>query len=116
MLRLNCLIVIFLIVNSFTSYTEENGKAIIPLHLQCGIYYSDFEGIEHAAKSFKIVLTEMKHKPGGRILLSQTDDYEFWVMTHSVQTINGQQFINNFQVAIKDKASKLFMHALSDSC
>ncbi|MCP4117880.1 MAG: hypothetical protein GY737_21260 [Desulfobacteraceae bacterium] len=75
----------------------------------------DFDGIDHAVKSVEVILKELKHKPGGMILVSQTEDYEFWVMTHGVQTINGRVFINNFQVAIKDKASKLFMHALSDT-
>jgi hypothetical protein len=36
-------------------------------------------------------------------------------MAHSVQTMQDQSFINNFQVAIKDKESGLFMHALSDT-
>lgn len=115
MFRLSYLICIFLIFTSPGSYAEEKSKTIIPLKLQCNISFMDFDGIGHAAKSVEIILTALKHKPGGMILVSQTDNYEFWVMTHGVQTINGQVFINNFQVAIKDKVSKLFMHALSDT-
>ena len=115
MFRLNCLICFFLIVTSLSSYAEEKGKSNISLRLQCNISFRNFDGIALAAKTVEIELTELKHNPGGMIQVSHTDDYEFWVMTHTVQTINGQRFINNFQVAIKDKASKLFMHALSDS-
>jgi hypothetical protein len=34
-------------------------------------------------------------------------------MTHGVQTIGNERFINSFQVAVKHKASKIFSHALS---
>ena len=115
MFRLNGLICFFLIVTSFCSYAEEKGKAEIPLRLQCNISFRDFDGIAYAVKTVEIELTELKHKPGGMILVNQTDNYEFWAMIHGVQMINGQRFINNFQVAIKDKNSKLFMHALSDT-
>ncbi len=40
----------------------------------------------------------------GKIGVYQNNNYEFWVMTHSIQKLNTQKFINN-----------LFVHALSDS-
>ncbi len=51
----------------------------------------------------------------GKIGVYQNNNYEFWVMTHSIQKLNTQKFINNFQVAIRHKTSNLFVHALSDS-
>ena len=35
-------------------------------------------------------------------------------MTHGIQTIGNERFINSFQVAVKNKQSKMFSHALSD--
>ena len=115
MFRLNCVICLFIVFTSLCSYAEDKGKTIIPLKLQCNISFMDFDGIDHAVKTVEVILKDLKHRPGGMIRVSQTEKYEFWVMTHGVQTINGLRFIYNFQVAIKDKASKLFMHALSDT-
>lgn len=63
----------------------------------------------------ELVLTNFKHKPGGIRLVTQTGEYEFWVMTHNIQTINNKRFVSNFQVAIKHNSSRLFIHALSDT-
>ena len=115
MFKVNGLISLFLIITSFNAYAEDGGKSSFTLPLQCNIAFTNFDNIEHASTSAVITLTELKHKRGGFILVFQTANYEFWVMTHGVQTINDRQFVNNFQVAIKHKASKLFMHALSDS-
>lgn len=49
------------------------------------------------------------------MLVRETTGYQFWAMSHSVQTLGKNQCINNFQVAILHKAGKMFMHALSDS-
>lgn len=62
-----------------------------------------------------VSLDNDKHKSGGSKLVTQTDSFEFWVMTHTIQTINEQSFISGFQVAIKDKKSGFLAHALSDS-
>lgn len=62
-----------------------------------------------------VSLKNIKSQKGGAVLASQTKDYEFWVMSHSQQTIENKTFINNYQVAIKDKNNGYFMHALSDS-
>ena len=86
-----------------------------PLQLQCSINISNYNGVDHASISKDVKLTQLKHKPGGTALVSQTDDYEFWVMTHGQQTINNVKFFKNFQVAIKSKKTSLFMHALSDT-
>lgn len=86
-----------------------------PLLLQCTINVSNYNGVEHASISKDIELVELKHKAGGAVLVSQTDEYEFWAMTHGLQTINDVTFFNTFQIAIKDKKSSLFMHAMSDT-
>ena len=88
---------------------------ISPLDLQCTVSFTNFDQIENVSKSGEITLTDMKHKPGGVIKFTQTKTYEFWVMTHGVQSTNDHAFINNFQVAIKHKERGLFMHALSDT-
>lgn len=84
------------------------------IELKCSINITNYNGVDHASISKKVPLTALKHQVGGTVLVSQTNALEFWAMSHGQQTINGQTFINNFQVAIKDKKTGLFMHALSD--
>jgi hypothetical protein len=83
--------------------------------LQCDINFTNFNYIEHETISKTVTLSNYKHKYGGTALVSQTDDYEFWVMIYSVQTLNERKFVNNFQVAIKNKRNNYFAHALSDT-
>jgi hypothetical protein len=85
------------------------------INLQCDVIFSNYRGIEHAATHEKVSLTALKQQTGGAKLVTQTDDFEFWVMVHGMQNLNGQDFINNYQVAIKEKSTGLFMHALSDT-
>jgi len=109
------LIGLFSVAASFISQAHADEGRGISLNLLCNITFSDFDGIEHLAKTEEIRLSEIKHKPGGSALVAETDHYEFWVMVHGMQTIDKQDFVNNFQVAIKHKVSLLFMHALSDT-
>ena len=102
----------YLFLSGVASYAASKPE---PLQLQCTVNISNYNGIDHASVSKDIVLSQLKHKTGGAVLVSQTDDYEFWAMTHGQQTINNVTFFNNFQIAIKDKKSNLFMHALSDT-
>ena len=94
---------------------DSPGKQKLHLELNCNTSFSNFDNIENAVTSSQVTLTAAKHQPGGMQLVTQTSTYEFWVMTHGIQTISSLRFINNFQVAIKHKASQLFMHALSDT-
>ncbi|MCP4343366.1 MAG: hypothetical protein GY799_31940 [Desulfobulbaceae bacterium] len=105
----------FIVMTSVSGFAGEKQQGDMTLRLKCNIAFSNFDNIEQALTSAVIVLSDIKHKPGGAVLVSQTAGYQFWAMTHSVQSINGQQFVNNFQVAIQHKNSKLFAHALSDS-
>lgn len=99
-----------------TTFAAQAGTSdVATLKLECTINFSNYQGIDHKSISKKVTLTALKHQKGGAILVTQTDNYEFWVMTHGQQTINDLKFFNNFQVAIKDKNSSLFMHAMSDS-
>ncbi len=86
----------------------------IKLSLSCNIIFDNYSGFKDTSITKDIVLTNYKHKPGGMIKISELNGFEFWAMIYSVQKINDQTFINSFQVAIKDKANNLFMHALSD--
>lgn len=115
MFRINYLIVFFLIITSFSLHAKDQDNTGISLKLLCNIAFSNFDNIEHTVKTEEVMLTAEKYQRGGMQLVTQTSSYEFWVMTHGIQTINKRQFINNFQVAIKHKASQLFMHALSDT-
>lgn len=94
---------------------DDHTGGLVPLNLTCDISFSNYDNIDNAVTTKDIILTQAKHKPDGMKQVTQTSGYEFWVMIHGVQSIAGQKFINNFQVAIKDKASQLFMHALSDT-
>lgn len=85
------------------------------LNLRCQIHFTNYHGIKQASSGVNASLKNIKNQEGGAVLATQTKDFEFWVMSHGQQNINGKIFINNFQVAIKDKKSGFFMHALSDS-
>ena len=115
MQKITVLLVFTIFFLSSVLQADEQVKNLIPLNLTCDISFNNFDNIDHAVTTKDIILTQAKHKPDGMKLVSQTRDYEFWVMTHSVQSIAGQKFVNNFQVAIKHKTSQLFMHALSDT-
>jgi len=113
MFRRNYLIAFILITSSLSLHAKDKINTDISLTLLCNVSFSNFDNIEHSVKTEEVMLTAAKHQPGGMHLVTQTSNYEFWVMTHGLQTKNNQRFINNFQVAIKHKASQLFMHALS---
>jgi len=87
----------------------------IRLDLQCTINISNYNGVKHASITKNVSLTALKHRLGGAVLVSQTDEYEFWAMIHGVQTTGDSAIVNNYQVAIKDKGTGVFMHALSDT-
>jgi len=105
---------IFLLFACFTTIAPASNLEL-NLTLQCNIAFTNYNNVEHATITKTTKLTNYKHKEGGAVLVSQTDDYEFWAMVHGVQEINNKKFINNFQVAIKNKHNNVFMHALSDT-
>lgn len=98
-----------------TNIAVHASNANTEIKLLCSINLANYDGIQHAAVSKEISLTALKHLKGGAVLVSQTNKHEFWAMIHGQQTLNNLTFINNFQVAIKNKKSGLFMHALSDT-
>jgi hypothetical protein len=106
---------LFLFFTCATSYAQDKVHNNYHLKLECTVTFNNYDGVDNASLGAEIVLTNAKHNPGGSVQVSQTDDYEFWVMAHGVQTTNDQRLINSFQVAIKDKTTNTFMHALSDS-
>jgi hypothetical protein len=85
------------------------------LNLTCSISFSGFAEMPDTSITKNATLSAGKNAKGGAVLLTQTDAFEFWLMAHGVQTLGGDRFINNFQVAIKDKKSEFFAHALSDT-
>lgn len=115
MFRISWLIALISLVSIGTTLASEKNETEIALKLRCNISFSQFDQIDHAVKTVVVTLSELKHRPGRMKLVSQTKNYEFWVMPHLIQTLNEHRFISNFQVAIKEKSSQLFMHALSDS-
>jgi len=115
MQKITAFLVFTLFYSSSVLQADDRSRGLAPLSLTCDISFDNFDSIDIAQTSKNIILTQAKHKPDAMKQVSQTSGYEFWVMTHGVQSIAGQEFVNNFQVAIKDKASQLFMHALSDT-
>ena len=82
---------------------------IVTLILSSRLYWSFL-----SSRFFDVVLSNHKHKEGGHKLVLERQGLQFWVMEHSVQTLSGVEFINSFQLAVKDSVSGLFAHALSD--
>jgi len=76
---------------------------------------SDFTGIKDQVQFFDVKLAGLKNNPSGAKKLSTINNYEFWVMNHSLQTISSITRVVNFQVAIKNLTDKTFSHALSNS-
>ena len=93
---------------------NENKDHTPKLTLACVVSIKNFEGIEHASTQHDIALSSLKHKKNGAKLVTQTDNFEFWAMIHGSQKANNIVFYKNFQVAIFDKKSNRFYHALSD--
>lgn len=111
-------LIFYVLLFNFISYPlsiQAKNSSDSQLKLQCSIHFNNFNGIEQASTGMKVSIKNVKNQEGGAVLVTQTKDYEFWVMSHSQQKLEGKSFINNFQVAIKDKKTGLFMHALSDS-
>jgi hypothetical protein len=91
-----------------------NAKAsAIPL--KCSITVSGFTGIKDQAQFFDVNLKGLKNNPTGAKKLTVINNFEFWVMNHSLQTIGNITRVVNFQVAIKDLTDQTFTHALSNS-
>ncbi len=88
--------------------------AVEPLSLSCGISLSAYAGVASESHFFDVVLSHHKHKEGGHKLVLERQGLQFWVMAHSVQTLSGVEFINSYQLAVKDSVSGLFVHVLSD--
>lgn len=112
MYKSKLIVIAYLFLSGVASHAASQPE---PLKLQCTVNISNYNGVDHASVSKDIVLSQLKHKAGGAVLVSQTDDYEFWAMIHGQQTIINMAFFNSFQVAIKEKKSGLFIHALSDT-
>ena len=75
MYKSKLIFIVCLLLSSVVSYAANKLK---PLQLQCTINISNYNGVDHASISKDIELTQLKHKAGGAVLVSQTDDYEFW--------------------------------------
>lgn len=85
-----------------------------PLVVNCTVMSRDFSELNDTLFSKEAVLSKMKHQPGGAVNITNIGPYEFWVMVHGM-VLGGQSQITNYQVAIKDKRTNQFMHALSDT-
>jgi len=110
----NINLIIIVLLFTLNSHAESSTREKVSLTLTCNINFSDAKALENNINTDEIRLSAAKHKRGGAKLIHQTNEYEFWVMTHGIQTIENERFINSFQVAVKNKKSKMFSHALSD--
>lgn len=109
------LLVLLLSFHGSALADDATAHNIQSIHLNCHISFNNYDHVQQADMSKEVTVSNIKNKSGGVILVAQTKGHEFWVMAHGVQSIGLQSFITNFQVAIKHKASGLFMHALSDT-
>ena len=100
-----------------TFYIEPSYAALIvtPLDLKCGVYISNYDGIEHYSTSSNVSLIGKKKDIEGSTLIGENEKYEFWVFTNGVMSRGTAYLITSFQVAIKVKATDEFFHAVSDT-
>lgn len=97
-------------------YVEPSYAALVtPLDLKCGIYISNYDGIDDYSTSRNTTLMDQTNGVEGSVLISENEKYEFWVLTHGVMSRGTTSIITNFQVAVKVKATNEFFHALSDT-
>ena len=85
------------------------------LKLQCSLSVNHYHQMEDSFQVKTVTLSGLKHLPTGAAKVFELPDYDFWVMTHTVQNIETQAHINNFQVALHNKHSGNFVHALSNT-
>jgi len=104
------IIILILISTVFMGHAKASS---IPL--KCSVTVSNFAGIVDQSQFFDVKLIGLKHKPAGAKKVTTINNYEFWVMNHSLQTTNNITHVVNFQVAIKNITNGTFTHALSNS-
>lgn len=101
-----------------TPKASHSGKETLSQHhalmLNCTITAQDFSGLKDTAISKETVISGMKHEPGGAVKIATLAPYEFWVMVHGT-VLSKPSRILNYQVAIKDKRTNQFFHALSET-
>lgn len=85
------------------------------LTLSCSVHSDNFGTESGLLVSKEISISGSVLKRDGRSLVYETENLEFWALTHMTQELNGDHFINNFEVAIRDKETNRFYNALSDS-
>ena len=95
---------------------SENGTP--PQHnalvLKCTIMASDFSELKDTNLTKEAAISGMKHQPSGAVKIATVEPYEFWVMAHGLKLNKPSQIIN-YQVAIKDRRTNQFMHAMSNT-
>lgn len=85
------------------------------LSLKCSVHSDNFGDESGLLASKEVLIKGNVLTHSGNVLVYETDELEFWVLTHMTQELNGDHFINNFEVSIKDKSTNRFYNALSDS-
>lgn len=85
------------------------------LFLSCSVHSDNFGKKPGLLMSKELSIKGSVLARGGSVLVYETDDLEFWALTHMTQELNGHHFINNFEMSIKDKSTNRFYNALSDS-
>ncbi len=92
-----------------------NADSSPELTLSCSVHSDNFGTESGLLVSKEIAIIGSVLKRAGRSLVYETENVEFWALAHMTQKLNGNHFINNFEVAIRDKESNRFYNALSDS-
>lgn len=85
------------------------------LTLSCSIHSDNFGSDSGLLASKEVTIKGSALSQDGSRLIYEIENLEFWVLTHMTQELGGDHFINNFEVAIREKGTNRFYNALSDS-
>ncbi len=119
--RITLMILFVFLLSGCTDFLKPTGsdKIVIPspaeLNLNCTIISADYRGIHDILITKKVKLIGLKHQPNGAVKVASYGNFDFWVMIYGMKLDGVEPVIMNFQVAIKDRRSDQFMHALSDT-
>lgn len=106
---------LILLVGGASSPLHANTGPSSELSLSCSVHSDNFGMESGLLVSKEVSIKGSVLKQNGHSLVYETENLEFWALTHMTQKLNGDHFINNFEVAIRDKNTNRFYNALSDS-
>ncbi|GAB1262183.1 hypothetical protein [Aurantivibrio plasticivorans] len=84
--------------------------------LDCSLSQNRYPGIEDNMSFATVALQGLKDHPTGakKVFTLEKLKLEFWAMNHGIISQNGEGWVMNYQVAIKNTDNGQFLHALSN--